>query len=225
MIQDSLKNRKHVVNYSTSIIPTQEEINQILKTAYPLVTSKQKGYPYQVHILGPNKDRSKKLWNLCEGNKIDTDVSSLGKAGDVYRANKGLYHIYSAPWTLIYGPRVAPPNAFHKKAFDDSKSLWELESYRFVNFNNRESCAIEIGMLAKVITGVALEKGWDTSYNVCFPNQFKKWTEFPFLDFTPALIQTIGKGVMYKWQTLSPEESKLDTDAPFQDIFKLVDNG
>jgi hypothetical protein len=45
------------------------------------------------------------------------------------------------------------------------------------------------------------------------------------LDFTPALIQTIGKGVMYKWQTLSPEESKLDTDAPFQDIFKLVDNG
>jgi hypothetical protein len=79
-------------------------------------------------------------------------------------------------------------------------------------------------MLAKVITGVALEKGWDSSYNICFPRRLEKWTDFPFLDFYPALIQTIGKGVKYKWQTLSPEESKLDTDAPFQDIFKFVED-
>jgi len=44
-ITDSLKNRKHVVDYDTKIIPTKETIEQILKTAYPLVTSKQKAYP------------------------------------------------------------------------------------------------------------------------------------------------------------------------------------
>ena len=83
MIQDSLKNRKHVVDYSTTIIPTREEINNILATAYPLVTSKQKGYPYQVHILGPNKSRSKELWELCEGNKIDTDINALEERLDL----------------------------------------------------------------------------------------------------------------------------------------------
>jgi len=223
MIQESLKNRKHVVNYSTSIFPTEEEILQILQTAYPLVSSKQKGYPYEVHVLGPNKNRSNELWNLCEGNKINTDLKALGDPGDRYRPNPGLYHMYSAPWTLIYGPRIASPNAYYRKTFDASHSLWELDNYKFVNRNNRESCAIEIGMLAKVITGVALEKGWDTSYNICFPERLEKWINFPFLDFTPALIQTIGKGEKYKWETLTPEDSKLDTDAPFEDIFTFVD--
>lgn len=223
MIQDSLKNRKHVVDYSTTIIPTREEINNILATAYPLVTSKQKGYPYQVHILGPNKARSKELWELCEGNKIDTDIGALGEAGSRYRSNPGLYHMYSSPWTLIYGPRVAPANAFYRQAFDNTNSLWELEDKDFVNTRNRESCAIEIGMLAKAITGATLDQGWDTSYNVCFPRQFKKWVNFPHLEFTPALIQTIGKGVKYKWEDMGPENSKLDIDAPFDDIFKYID--
>ena len=78
-ITDSLKNRKHVVDYSTTEIPTRKDIEEILRTALPLVTSKQKGYPYQVYVLGPNAERSKKLYNLCEGNKIETDeVAGMG---------------------------------------------------------------------------------------------------------------------------------------------------
>ena len=41
-ITDSLKNRKHVVDYSTTEIPTRKDIEEILRTALPLVTSKQK---------------------------------------------------------------------------------------------------------------------------------------------------------------------------------------
>ena len=223
MIEDSLKNRKHVVEYDSEVIPTKSEIEKILRIGYSLVTSKQKGYPYQTFVLGPNADRSKKLWNLCEGNKINTDITKLGKAGKAYRSNPGLYHIYSAPYTLITTPRIAPPNEFHRNAFERSNSYWEMDKVNHVNHANRESCGIEIGMLAKTITGAALDKGWDTSYNVCFPHNIKAWKDWPFLPFTPALIQTIGKGKKYKWQTLSPEESKKDTDAPFEDIFKYLD--
>ena len=224
MIEDSLKNRKHVVHYDTKIIPALEEVKEILKIGYSLVTSKQKGYPYQTFVLGPNPERSKKLWNLCEGNKINTDVEKLGTdKGSGYLPNDGLYHMYSAPYTLITTPRVAPPNAFHRQAFDSTDSFWELDNPEFVNFNNRESCAIEIGMLAKTITGAVLDRGWDTSYNICFPSNIESWKDWPFIEFYPALIQTIGKGKKYKWQTLNAEESKKDIDAPFETIFKFID--
>ena len=45
---------------------------------------------------------------MCEQNKVDFD----GDVGDKYHANPNLYHIATAPWTLIFTPRVAPPNAF-----------------------------------------------------------------------------------------------------------------
>ena len=78
-------------------------------------------------------------------------------------------------------------------------------------------------MLAKAITGATLDRGWDTSYNVCFPSNIESWKDFPFIKFYPTLMQTIGKGVYFKWQTMKPENRKLDTDAPFEDIFKFVD--
>ena len=40
----------------------------------------------------------------------------------------------------------------------------------------RESWSIEVGMIAKTITGAVLDAGWDTSYNICFPKDVNKWT-------------------------------------------------
>ena len=56
-------------------------------------------------------------------------------------------------WTLITTPMTRKANAFHKAKFEESDSLWELDNTGFVNNQNRESCAVEIGMLAKAITG------------------------------------------------------------------------
>jgi hypothetical protein len=226
MIEDSLKNRKHVVEYDEEIIPSKQEIDEILRTAYPLVTSKQKGYPYRVHVIGPNRERSIALWNLCEGNKIETDLVGMGEQDpSTYRQNEGLYHMYNAPYTLIYTPRVAPPNPYQHQAFAGSNSKWELDDAEFVDKRNRETCGVDVGMLAKAITGATLDRGWDTSYNVCFPKKLEMWMpHFPFLEFRPTLIQTIGKGKKYKYQTLSPAQSKLDTDAPFETIFHYSDN-
>ena len=80
-----------------------------------------------------------------------------------------------------------------------------------------------LGMLAKAITGATLDRGWDTSYNICFPHLKHKWRDFPVLEYTPTLMQTIGKSIYYKWQTMKPENSKLDTDVSFEDMFKFID--
>lgn len=224
MIEDSLSARKHVVDYDTEIVPNRQEIEEILRTAYPLVTSKQKAYPYKFYVLGPDKERSSKIWNLAEGNKIAVDLKEIGEAGEDYLANEGLFHMNSAPWTLIVTPRIAPPNKFYRRAFDDHKSYWQLEDPEFINKNNRESMAIEVGMLAKAITGAALDRGWDTSYNICFLKDMKYWKDFPYLQYRPTLIQTIGKGKKYLYETLTPLDQEQNQDPPFEDIFEFVDD-
>ena len=211
-IKNIYSKRKHVVIYDEEIIPTQIEIKELLETAYSLVTSNKKAFPYQINVLGPNKERSIELWKLCEQNNFNN------------LSNDGLLHIRTAPYTLIITPRMAPPNEYYKELFDIANEKWELDNAIFVNGNNRESGAIEIGMIAKVITGLLLEKGWDTSYNICFPKSMSKFAEYTFSKYNPTLMQTIGKAKKYKYEYRKPEELEKDTAPPFDDIFKFIDN-
>ena len=219
-ITESLEKRAHVVNYS-KLVPTKDEILAILKKGYPLATSKQNAFPYKVWILGPNKERSEKLYQMTEQNKIDFD----GDVGDKYHANPNLLHVKSAPWTLIITPRVAPPNPFAKEQCEKTGTVWEMGEEDFIP-RGRESWGIEVGMVAKTITGAVCDEGLDTSYCICFPKQIEKWqaaSGFEFIKYFPYLIQTIGKADLYKWQNMSEDGLKKDTRAPFNDVFEFVD--
>ena len=220
-IQDSLSKRAHVVNYSKTVIPTRDDIERILRTGYPLATSKQNAFPYKVWILGPNAERSAKLYEMTEQNKIDFD----GDVGEKYHANPNLLHVKSAPWTLIITPRVAPPNPFAKEQCELTGTQWEMGRESFIP-DGRESWGIEVGMVAKTITGAVCDEGLDTSYCICFPKQIEKWQAaegFEFVKYFPYLIQTIGKAELYKWQNMSDDGLAKDTRAPFNDVFEFVD--
>lgn len=232
MIEDSLGKRKHVIHYDTEIIPTEAEVEEILRIGYSLATSKQKAYAYKFWVLGPNAERSNQLWNIAEGNKIDVDYKAYGTTTESkeYASNPGLYHIKSAPYTFIVTPRLAAPNPHYRRTFDDTNSKWQLEDYEFVNTKNRESNAIDVGMVAKAITGAALDRGWDVSYNICFYNDRKKWpASLPFISgewgFRPVLMMTLGKGKKYFYEILDDERAKLNYDPPFETIFEFVDRG
>ena len=231
-IEDSLGKRKHVIHYDTEVIPTEAEVEEILRIGYSLATSKQKAYAYKFWVLGPNAERSNQLWNIAEGRKVDVDLEAYGTTTDSkeYVINQGLFHIKSAPYTFIITPRIAPPNPHYRKSFDDTGSKWQLEDYEFVNTKNRESNAIDVGMVAKAITGAALDRGWDVSYNICFYNDRKKWpASLPFISgnwgFRPVLMMTLGKGKKYFYEILDNERAKLNYDPPFETIFEFVDRG
>lgn len=233
MIEDSLSKRKHVVHYSTKIIPTKAEVEEILRIGYSLATSKQKAYAYKFWVLGPDRKRSEMLWNMAEGRKIQEDYDTFGTTtqSEQYNENIGLYHLKSAPWTFIVTPRIAPPNPHFRYHFDATRSHWQLEDHNFVNTKNRESNAIEVGMVAKAITGAALDRGWDVSYNICFHNDKKMWPKsLPFVSsdsgFRPVLMMTLGKGIEYFYQRLTPDgtlenDPKYNTDPPFETIFEF----
>jgi len=220
-ITDSLEKRAHVVHYKTDDIPTKDEIERILKIGYPLASSKQNAFPYKVWILGPNAERSEKLYQMTEQNKIDFD----GDVGDKYHANPNLLHVKSAPWTLITTPRVAPPNPFAAEQCEKTGTSWEMGEESFIP-RGRETWSIEVGMVAKTITGAVLDYNLDTSYCICFPGEIQDWKAargFEFIKYYPYLIQTIGKADLYKWQNMKPESLAMDTRPPFDDVFEFVD--
>jgi len=219
--------RAHPNIYSDKIIPTETEIRDIIKQAYPLVTSFRKMFGYKIHVLGPNLKRSRDIWEICEGHKqwID-DTHFPGEARQTQ--SMGMRHIETAPWILIYTPRVSQPNEYHagESNHKDGKSLWDGTNWQFMNTNNRESGGIEIGMVAQMIMAGVLDKGYDTGFCVCLPRRgpkgLEKWKDYPFLDFYPTVIQTIGKATRYQWQCKSPAQREKDTIPPVDDIVDFI---
>ena len=234
ILSDLYNKRKHPNTYSDTVVPTKDEIKEILSEAYPLVTSFRKAFGYEIHVLGPNAERSNTIWSLAEGHKQKIDDDIYGE--DAMQTNSiGLMHIRTAPWTLIASPRVCYPNGFHSEdntspgqETTDGNSLWEFSDYQHMNNANRESGALEIAMFLKMIMGGVLDKGYDTGFCVCFPKG-DNWQEIwnpiiPDLKFYPTVIQTIGKATKYQYEYKTPQGLALDT-APdlFEEIINFTD--
>jgi len=228
ILKEVYDKRKHPNTYSDTIVPTKDEIKEILSEAYPLVTSFRKAFGYEIHILGPNAERSNAIWRISEDHKQRIDDETYGDEA-MQNDSIGLMHLRTAPWTLIATPRVCEPNGFHSEdntsegqESTDGKSLWEFADYNWMNDNNRESGALEIAMFLKMIMGSALQRGYDSGFCVCFPSSIEAFKPYiPELKFYPTVIQTIGKATKYQYECKTEEALKLDT-AP--DLFEKIIN-
>ena len=233
MIQNSLKNRKHVIEYCKigmnnnnnnnnyeKIIPTQQQVVAILKLGYSLASSKQNSFPYKVAVLGTDYKRSEHLQKLCEGRKIDKDGEL--PPGATYIPNPNLYHLGTAAWTLIITPRMAAPNKYQAIQLNKHGNHWEYDTVEKQK-SCKEAFAVEVGILATTITGAAMDQGWNCAYNVCFPKQIEKYKDFPYIDYKPYLIITLGKALKFKKDVFESKSLAADTRPGFDEIFTLVD--
>lgn len=228
ILKEVYDKRKHPNTYSDTIVPTKDEIKEILSEAYPLVTSFRKAFGYEIHILGPNAERSNAIWRISEDHKQRIDDETYGEDA-MQDPSIGLMHLRTAPWTLVATPRVCYPNAFHSEdntspgqESTDGNSLWEFSDYQWMNTNNRESGALEIAMFLKMIMGGVLERGYDSGFCVCFPGDIEIYKPYiPDLKFYPTVIQTIGKATKYQYECKTKEGLELDT-AP--DLFEKIIN-
>ena len=228
ILKEVYDKRKHPNTYSDTIVPTKDEIKEILSEAYPLVTSFRKAFGYEIHVLGPNAERSNAIWRLSEDHKQRIDDETYGDEA-MQNDSIGLMHIRTAPWTLIATPRVCEPNGFHSEdntspgqESTDGNSLWEFADYQWMNTNNRESGALEIAMFLKMIMGGVLQRGYDSGFCVCMPSSIEAFKPYiPELKFYPTVIQTIGKATKYQYECKTEEGLELDT-AP--DLFEKIIN-
>lgn len=221
MIENTFKKRKHVLHYDTKDIPTQEQITDILSKAIPLTTSKQKAFAFKAFVLGPDLARSNKLLTACEASNTEMN-GKLGERNLPSNPNPGLYHLATAPYTLIWTPRLVNPNTHYKKKFMKKKGAWEMNNSSSL-LKCETQIAIEIGMMSKMIMGVALDSGLDSSFCLCYSRKLSDWKPFiPQIEFSPTIIQTIGKAKSYYWEILTPEESIDNTNPTIEDLFKFV---
>ena len=228
ILKEVYDKRKHPNTYSDTIVPTKDEIKEILSEAYPLVTSFRKAFGYEIHVLGPNAERSNAIWRLSEDHKQRIDDETYGDEA-MQNDSIGLMHIKTAPWILIATPRVCEPNGFHSEdntsegqETTDGKSLWEFAEYHHMNVANRESGALEIAMFLKMIMGGVLQRGYDSGFCVCMPSSIEAFKPYiPELKFYPTVIQTIGKATKYQYECKTDEALRLDT-AP--DLFEKIIN-
>jgi len=228
ILKEVYDKRKHPNTYSDTVVPTKDEIKEILSEAFPLVTSFRKAFGYEIHVLGPNAERSNAIWRLSENHKQRIDDETYGDEA-MQNDSIGLMHIKTAPWTLIATPRVCEPNGFHSEdntsegqETTDGKSLWEFADYEHMNVANRESGALEIGMFLKMIMGGALQRGYDSGFCVCMPSSIEDFKPYiPELKFYPTVIQTIGKATKYQYECKTDEALRLDTSP---DVFDKIIN-
>ena len=65
--------------------------------------------------------------------------------------------------------------------------------------------------------------GWDSSFCLCYTTHIPTWKSIvPDIEFSPIVIQTIGKAKEYYWQTLTPEQSINNTNPTMKDLYKFI---
>lgn len=161
MIEDILKKRKQIKVYSKDNVPSKEMIETLLSKAYDCVASKQNLIPYKIHVLDKSK---KEIKNLLY------KLSSSTKGG-----NKN--HELQAPYVLVFTKRlVDKPNPETQRKINLGHDYPLTDPKRYKDYE--ADVAIEIGMFAKTLSALCLEKGLDVSYILCLSNNNdERWND------------------------------------------------
>jgi len=153
MIEDLYKKRYQVYRY-TDEIPDETMVKNIINKTYELTASKQGLVPYRVYILGPNcKEEKKKIFNkVC----VLTD--------------KGTHqHNIKAPYNLIFTIRLVDNPNQHVKNLIKKGNVYVCTESKLYK-KEKHNVSLEIGMFAKVLTGLCMENNLGVSYQLCFHN-------------------------------------------------------
>ena len=67
MIDDILKNRKHVLEF-TDEVPSKELIDSLLQRTWKVTPSKNNFMAYTIHVV-TDKDKRKAIYNMCISNE------------------------------------------------------------------------------------------------------------------------------------------------------------
>lgn len=179
MIEHLLGKRQQTKGYSASKIPENKIAQDIISKAFELTASKQNLYPYKVHVLGPDQKQFKKdFFEIVRDQK-----------GGAYNMN-----VEQAPYCLIFTLRlVTNPDPIILERIKKGHLYYNCDP----NFYKTQlsSVSLEVGMFAKVITMLALEKNMDVSYTGCFPPYEEKpelWKKLPFIQDSVIFSMQFG---------------------------------
>ena len=198
MIYDTLKKRKFVRRYDSTVVIPQSLIDALLRKAWEVTPSKNNFMPYTVHVIGQDQQKYKELVYLnCLGNEGRTDGIDKAALDARYAEYPPNYsNILNCSYLLVFTMRLETSpswsqqsliNRGHKyEAVDESKlnSLYSVTSF-------------EVGLFADAFGGMCVEHDLDVSCIGCFKKDVETWTDIPFVTRKPIMLMTVGKGEYY----------------------------
>lgn len=188
MIEDLYKKRIHVKEYNDTPID-HDMIKDLLEKTYELVPSKQLIVPYKIEVLGPDREKEKKIFQEFCMNETGKN-SPMASVRD-RKSVAGTLQL-DAPYVLLFTTRKI-------QDYNDAvRSMLE----RGMGFNAirkphhaTHTLFVEIGMFAMILTGLCLEKGLGTSYSMCLPSKnAQSWKDINHIIKAPivAFAMSIG---------------------------------
>jgi len=201
--------RRHVRTYSEKI-PPLDEVKDALWKAWKTSPSKNNFNPYEVFVLGPEKQKDKMLvYNMVRKDHIRSENEAV-KAGYQNRTEDGTpnpfyEHIKLNPYLVVITSRVPKkPNKFYEKKAalgHHLEQLIEEKADRLVHV-----FAVEVGLFMQNLTNYLLEKGIDISYCSCFIRDQKVWQDagLKWCIRRPIGMMSIGYALKTRKETLTP---------------------
>ena len=151
MMMSEIFEKRYQVYHYKDIVPEESLVKNLITKTFKLVSSKQNIMPYKVHILGPNC--------IDEKQKIYEHVKKV--TGGSHN------HNIKAPYNLIFTTRLVTKPSHHvQKLIDEGhdQPCTDPKKYK----KDKHNISLEIGMFAKVLTGLCLENNLGVSYQLCF---------------------------------------------------------
>lgn len=220
-LDTSLEKYRYVREYEDNVSVTPEDFQQILFKAWQVTPSKNNFMPYNVHVIGPDKQNLKELvYKKCVGNEGTVDSVSDVEKVRYSKIKPRYWNIVSADYVLLFTLRIeTEPSEFQKDAMNRGITFEAMDQKNTTAAAH--NAKIEIGMFSTALSSLCLKNNLDISHILCFPTNLERWNEeeFSFIDRQVLMIMTVGKGKHYRRDIIPLDK---DQKPNFDRIVKMV---
>ena len=201
MIYDTLKNRRFVLKYDSTVDIPESLIDSLLRKTWEVTPSKNNFMAFTVHVIGQGPDNQKykeAAYLACLGNEAHGDNIDINNIiAERYSTYLPAYsNMLSCSYLLIFTMRL--------ETQPTEMIQWQLSrGHKFEALDESTldyltpTSAFEVGLFADAFGGMCLENSLDVSVIGCFPKDLSKLTELPFITRKPIMTMTVGKGLEY----------------------------
>ena len=197
----------------------KSDVVDLLNQTWDITPSKNNLMPWQVFVLSPeNQNYKNAVYDICSKNedRRNTKNKNIDKDKIIGR-NPAYVNIKSCQYLLIITQRLSGPlNDYQQKQWDNGIFYDTCTEEGLIDSENL--IAIECGIFGANFRALAIEKGIDTSFTLCFDKDLNYWKELPFINRHPVLIMTMGYGKKYRNQPVKFHDPKPN----FETIVKFV---
>ena len=223
MIYDTLENRRYVTKYDTDAAIPESLINTLLMQAWKVTPSKNNFMPYTIHVVGPKDQKYKELVYLNaasnEGRKDDVIDPLSSRYSPSYLPNYA--NILSCSYLLVFTMRLEDdPNPFQQMLINRGHNYEAVDETKLNDMYSTAS--FECGLFADTLSALCLEHNIDSSFTGCFHRNVNMWENIPFVTRKPIMLMTLGKGKVYRQDTISGSIEELDLKPDYYKIVNFV---